>query len=116
MMDFNYSYIYKNKALGDYENYFKRILKTLYKYLEDLFDQYSFQLEKYKKENNFLAVRFGDYVNKMKGFYDKVDKSYQKIVLDYIAGMTDDYAIECIKEIMIPKQFEFQFHEKIMEN
>jgi dGTPase len=45
----------------------------------------------------------------MKYFYEEVDATYGNAVLDYIAGMTDDYAIECISEIMIPKEFEHQF-------
>lgn len=110
LKDFNYRRIYNNERLANYHTYFERILTTLYEYLEGIFTAYGLDYEKYKFEYNILAVRFGDYLRKMKSFYEEVDGSYGQAVIDYLAGMTDDYAIECISEIMIPKEFEHQFH------
>ena len=110
LKEFNYRRIYNNERLANYHAYFERILTTLYKYLEGIFSTYGLNYEKYKMEYNILAVRFGDYIRKMKVFYEEVDESYDQAVIDYLAGMTDDYAIECISEIMIPKEFEHQFH------
>jgi dGTPase len=62
-----------------------------------------------------VAARFGDYLKKMRGFYVEVDGGYSRAVTDYLAGMTDDYAIDCVSEIMMPKLFESQFEGFLFE-
>ncbi len=111
---FNYQKIYGNPLLSNYHGYFERIIRTLISYLEKLYDTYALDYQAYKQEMNVLAVRFGDYLRKMKTFYETVDGSYDNLVIDYVAGMTDDYAIESISEIMIPKKFETQFEQILM--
>ena len=103
LKEFNYQRIYKNPLLSTYHQYFERILKTLYSYLSDLFEKAGLDEEVYKKEKNFLAARFGDYCRKMKDFYENTDGGFGNTVYDYIAGMTDDYAISCAGEIHMPK-------------
>ena len=88
---------------------------ALYSYLEDLFLHFSFETEGYRKEKNVLAVRFGDYLAKMRKFYDTYDKHTNFVVLDYIAGMTDDFAIDSVSEIMIPRRFENQFDDLLLK-
>jgi len=112
---FNYQHIYNNPRLSNYHKYFERILGALYRYLEELFLQFAFEPGGYKKEKNLLAVRFGDYLQKMRDFYENYDKHTNFIVLDYIAGMTDDFAIDSVSEIMIPRRFEIQFDELLLK-
>ena len=114
LKEFNYQRIYKNPLLSSYHQYFERILKTLYEYLTDLFDRAGDDQAVYRAENNFLGARFGDYYRKMRNFYESVDGGTENLVFDYIAGMTDDYAISCIKEIMVPRKFEYQFNEFLL--
>ncbi|MCX8059411.1 MAG: HD domain-containing protein [Spirochaetes bacterium] len=123
LKNFNYNFIYKSKILNDYFNYFERVLKILFEYLCEIFDKYKNNYDKYKTETNFLAIRFGDFIRKMETFYSSgkhltfYDNKHTNIapVVDYITGMTDDYALECIYEIMIPKKFEFKFDEFLLE-
>ncbi len=110
---FNYSNIYKAEPLNKYYSNFRRILSTLADYLSDLFGRFGFDSSGYGGEQNLLAIRFGDYCRKMRKFYEEIDKSTDLVVLDYLAGMTDDYAIDCISEIMVPKSFEFQFEARL---
>jgi len=114
--DFNYENIYRHPVLTGYQKYFERILKTLYSYLEDLFDSFGTDEKRYLEENNVLAVRFGDYVGKMSGFYIESDGGFGNIVIDYIAGMTDNYAIESVSEIMIPDKMEEHFRRFLLGN
>lgn len=107
--NFNYEEIYTSPALAAYHQYFERILETLYTYLHELFDRYGTDQRAYDSERNTLAARFGDYVCKMRPFYESEAGSPSQVVFDYIAGMTDDYAIDSIQEIMIPSQFSVQF-------
>jgi dGTPase len=114
LKEFNYRKIYNSPLLADYHKYFARILKSLFSYLVDLFGRYRFESGGYRNERNILAARFGDYVQKMKSFYQNEEGPETNIVLDYIAGMTDDYAIDCISEIMIPKHFPLQFDKFLL--
>ena len=111
---FNYEHIYKNPLLASYHGYFDRILKSLHVYLSDLFNRAGGDADAYKAENNFLSVRFHDYYLKMKDFYETVDGGTENMVFDYLAGMTDDYAISCVNEILVPRKFEYQFNEFLL--
>jgi len=107
--NFNYERIYNSPALASYHQYFERILDTLYGYLAAIFERYGTDQDAYDAERNKLAARFGDYVCKMRSFYESESGSPSQVVFDYIAGMTDDFAIDSVQEIMIPSQFSVQF-------
>jgi dGTPase len=116
LRDFNYKNIYYSPILIGHNKYFERILKLLFNYLNEIFDKYGHDHEAYIEENNLLAVRFSDYLVKMTDFYTNKEGSFDKLVTDYVAGMTDDYAIECISQIMLPDQMENQFKQFLMVN
>jgi len=111
---FNYRTIYEGPVLTSYHDYFERILRTLHSYLMHTFVKYGEEFHAYRSENNRLAIRFGDYLSKMAHFYREVDGDFRYAVIDYIAGMTDDYAMECVQEIMIPRKFEYRFDEEAL--
>lgn len=113
LKNFNYAHIYENPMLATYHNYFKRILNTLYEYLIEAIRRYEFSVEDYQAEGNVLASRFGDYLGKMRRYYLDNNVEFFSIVTDYVAGMTDDYALECVTEIMVPKRFGVHFDEHL---
>ncbi len=85
---FNYQYIY-SKAMSDDEakdlkNKFKILFET---YLEDI------------KTNNKKSPIVKSYLDKMIGEY-KENNTNERIVLDYMAGMTDDYLLREYARIM----------------
>ena len=106
--EFNYKCIYNSTPLIKYHQFIERIIKTLWNYLSETFDRYGFDTDKYKEEKNMLMDRFGDFLFKMKKFYTEKEKSEANIVLDYIAGMTDDYAIDCVSELFVPGKFDYR--------
>lgn len=108
LKNFNYANIYNSNPLIKYHQFIERIIKTLWNYLSETFDKYKFDTEKYKDEKNMLMDRFGDFLFKMKDFYTEKEKSEDNIVLDYIAGMTDDYAVDCVSELFIPGKFDYK--------
>jgi len=116
LRDFNYKNIYFSPILSGHNKYFERILKLLFGYLNEIFDSYGHDHEAYIQENNLLAVRFSDFLRKMTDFYVNKDGGFENLVTDYIAGMTDDYAIECVSQIMMPDQMENQFKQFLMVN
>jgi dGTPase len=111
LKSFNYERIYESPQLSRYHAYFDRIINTLFEYLLDIFDTYGADLEGYDEEGNALAPRFGDYYCKMAEYYEKRGTTPKRIIADYVAGMTDDFALECVSEIMVPKRFGIRFGE-----
>ncbi len=109
LIDFNYKKIYMDEKLKIFETNFSKILLTINDYLQDIYSKYQFSFEKYFKEKNFLAIRFSDYLKKMYPFYtgEQEKNSIYSPVIDYIAGMTDSYAIESAQEILLPKRFHY---------
>ena len=76
---FNYEKIYNNANTEEMLGYYKTMLNTMYdKYLKDL------------EENNYDSIIYQSYLNNLSDRY-KNENSNERIVLDYIAGMTDDY-------------------------
>lgn len=109
LIEFNYKNIYLHEKLKIFEKNFTMILITIYNYLSEIYNNYKFTFEKYLKEKNFLAIRFSDFIKKMYEFYiseNEKDSIYSPVI-DYIAGMTDSYAIESAQEILLPKRFHY---------
>ncbi|MFN3410728.1 MAG: deoxyguanosinetriphosphate triphosphohydrolase family protein [Exilispira sp.] len=109
LIEFNYKNIYLHEKLKIFEKNFSMILLTIYNYLSEIYYNYKFSFEKYLKEKNFLAIRFSDFIKKMYEFYNSESEkdSIYSPVIDYIAGMTDSYAIESAQEILLPKRFHY---------
>lgn len=78
---FNYENIYIKAYTSEEKIYIEEMLKTLYKkYIKDL------------EENNEESSIIKSYLNNLTEKYKKYNTK-ERIVLDYIAGMTDDYCV-----------------------
>ena len=112
---FNNENIYNNKVIGDYREYCKKIINTICEHLEIIFKKNEFKFEKYYSSNLNIDKLFGSYLKNMNKFYkeeqnnnDLDDENLRiRIIVDYVAGMTDVYALDCMKELSIPKPIEF---------
>ncbi len=62
---------------------------------------------KYEENGILLDSNFGRYVRDMETVYGKVKTSPETVVTDFIAGMTDIYAIESMKQISLPSPIDF---------
>ncbi|TFG64618.1 MAG: HD domain-containing protein [Spirochaetales bacterium] len=113
---FNYRAIYRHEVFASVSKFLFRILSTLFSYLLELFVKFRYDSPAYRSEGNLLAVRFGDFCGKMRAFYESEAAEAETVVLDYIAGMTDDYALESIREIMIPSRFELQLNDIFLKS
>ena len=92
LKEFNYKNIYnKSNSKKDLE-YYKEGFYKLYEYLlEDL----NINKEKSKIYELFLSNMNNNYIN---------DTDNKKIVIDFIAGMTDDYFMNLLKDISVNKK------------
>lgn len=105
---FNYEHIYQSPELIKYEQRIHRLIDTLWQYLNDIFARFEFDYDKYESEMTNLSTEFAGYLKKMEAFYEtEADLSY--VIPDYIAGMTDKFAIDSASELLSPRQFSYNF-------
>ena len=81
LKNFNYQNIYAYAYTDEERKEIKEIFATL-------FDEYLLDLKEMKKTSSIVK-----YYKKMNDSYQK--NTYERVVIDYISGMTDDY---CLKE------------------
>ncbi len=115
LKEFNYQKIYLSPLLTSYHDYFHRVLDLLVHYLRELFCRWGYDTGQYRSEKNLLAGRFGDYLRKMQKAYEETQADELVIAVDYVAGMTDTYALECVQEILTPRHMHEQFNRMILE-
>lgn len=106
---FNTDHIYNHSIIRRYKKFGQSIVHELFDYLCKLYCTLGKNYEAYKAEERVrLDKDFGQYLKKMDDFY--MNESYipQAIVADYVAGMSDSYALECMRQISIPEPIRFQ--------
>lgn len=103
MKDYNYTHIYRSPMLQGYEKYYTRLLHLIADYLHYLHRTFKKDLTGYESEKNMLAYGFGRYVVDMEEAYLLHDGNTKRLVYDYIAGMSDNFAQDCAYEILVPK-------------
>ncbi len=106
LRDFNYSHIYHNDKRLPYYPFAEKILNALFDYIYELYSKFGDDFEKYRQRNIILDNEFGKYLQKMKNFYK--EEHPKTIVADYVAGMTDLFAVECMKQITFPPPIFFK--------
>lgn len=105
--DYNYRVIYSSKEILEYTHYVKKVINIIYEELFNLFEKYKYDYQKYK--NQFIEPfrDFARYIEGYKDFYQKNNSDPNTIIIDYIAGMTDDYALDFCKKVILPKNVVF---------
>ena len=91
LLDFNYKNIYSNPKKEDREEKYRGLFVNL-------FDSLKLALE---NKSGYIGK---EYLNEMSKNYLKENPS-ERIVVDFMAGMTDDFFINQYKEAFLPKVF-----------
>ena len=107
LKEFNYEQIYNHKKISYYIIFCQRIINSLFDYLSELYNKFGSNYERYYEQNINLDNAFGKYLEDMDEFYSNEKTPAERIITDYISGMTDLYALECMKQISIPKPIDF---------
>ena len=102
--DFNYKNIYDSEILLNYTHFVKKVINVIYNELFELFEKYKYESSNYK--NHFIKPfrDFAKYIDSYKNFYLKENADVYTIITDYIAGMTDNYALDFCKKVTLPKR------------
>ena len=100
---FNYERIYRSEILEGYTRYFTRLLNLIVDYLEDLYSSFGLEEKGYLDERNMLAAGFYSHIKEMYGVYMEKEGSDKRMIMDYVAGMTDNFSLDCANEILKPE-------------
>lgn len=113
MKEFNYRTIYLSPMLEGYGKYFTRLFTLIVGYLQGLFDQYGFDERPYQEEKNMLAVGFMLHLKEMRDPYLRYDGNIDRVVFDYVAGMSDNFCLDCANEILKPDHLNERIEQSI---
>lgn len=115
---FNYENIYNHKRLEAFKKYVRLIIKSIYNTLIDFYNGKNifYELEKARKDYPNLIHSFKDWlikysfgeinalrpeIYKNKPIYNiDTKEGYVRAVVDYITGMTDNFAIKIFQELI----------------
>ena len=100
LKDFNYKNIYAKAYTVEEKTMLKTMLNTLY-------ETYMSDLENNNQDSNIIK----SYLNNMSLEYKK--NSNERIVIDYIAGMTDDYTLKEYNKIIKNKHTNIEVENEI---
>ena len=101
--DFNYESIYRSRILDGYSRYFYRVLTLITDYLESLYSSFGLEEKGYAEERNMLAAGFYNHIKEMRDVYIRTEGSEKRMIIDYVAGMTDNFALDSANEILKPE-------------
>ena len=101
--DFNYKHIYTSIDKSDNEKYCIDIIKALYHHLRNNYED----IVAGRHHNLVFDKSFQRYVASMDYLYNSENADKTQIVIDYVSGMTDNYALASFKEITLPKPVKF---------
>jgi len=100
---FNYERIYYHPKLLKYRRHIRIIIHTLFDYFLDLFAKHGRDFAAYEAMDLDVDRNFGRYVDQLQAVYEAEGYDAKTIVTDYIAGMTDSFALDCMRQISIPQ-------------
>jgi dGTPase len=106
LKEFNYEKIYSHPVLLEYREYCGRILKALFEHLLKGYEKW--RSGRPPQSRRVVDNHFAYYLQRVRRLYEAEGASPLQIVVDYVAGMTDDYALRCYREIAFPEPIEFR--------
>ena len=112
MRSFNYRNIYMHRAIMRYEKYCAEILRMLYHHFAGIYE--AVKMGHCQPELEADAA-FVAYLEEYAALYEQ--EPAWRPVTDYLAGMTDNYALNCFKQVTIPAPLQFRSsNATIMKN
>ncbi len=108
LKDFNLRNIYGHEVLLEYKSYCRRILNALFEHLMENYERWRSGSGEPPKSRRFVDNHFAYYQQRLQPLYDDEGASPIQIVVDYVAGMTDDFALRCYEEIAFPAPIRFE--------
>ncbi|HBL16508.1 MAG: hypothetical protein A2X36_01940 [Elusimicrobia bacterium GWA2_69_24] len=105
---FNYERIYYHPKMRRTAEFCRRILHSLFDHLMALHARCGRDFGKYPESGIPLDQAFGRRREEMDPFYSRTGADAETAVTDFVAGMTDNYALEAMKQITLPPPLTFK--------
>ncbi len=107
LRQFNYSRIYCNAQMLRRKEVVTKCLCDLFDYFRELVKNHGFDYEAYAREDKQAARGFGNYIKSMRKFYQEDPSQTDTAIADYLAGMTDSFALSVMQEVLLPTAVDF---------
>lgn len=104
---FNYERIYHNQQMRQRKETIDKCIRDLFAYFRRLFERYEFDYDAYTAEGKQTAFNFAKYMRSMKKVYREDPALVDDIIADYIAGMTDSFALDVMEDVILPNSIKF---------
>ncbi len=102
LKDFNYKRIYQHHRKERNRIVAGKIIYALFDYLLVLYERYEKNYRIYEKLDLKFEREFGEYLKSMHDFYAS-ENDPEQMITDYISGMTDSFAMDCMVQISFPQ-------------
>lgn len=104
---FNYERIYHNEHIRDRQYNIDKCISALFHHFREKFARYGFDYPAYETDL-FSATRgFGNFIKSMQPLYGQDATLVDVMITDYIAGMTDSFALKTMEEVLLPSSIDF---------
>ena len=84
-----------------------KCIENLFDYFRTIFNKYGFDYAAYEQEGKQTATSFANYMVSMEKVYRQDPAQRDQIITDYIAGMTDSYALSVMEDVILPNSIKF---------
>ena len=106
LRNFNYRNIYNAPMLRTYGDHCRETLRRLFEHLLATYARLGFDPAPYVDEPLAVDRSFGRYVGRIGPMYVRTGETGElRVVGDYVAGMTDDFALRGFRELVLPQPF-----------
>ena len=106
LREFNYTHIYHNEQMRQRKETIDKRIADLFDYFRQLFARYQFDYAAYDREGKQTAHAFANYMRSMQRVYSRPEQC-DEIITDYIAGMTDSFALSVMEDVILPNSIKF---------
>jgi dGTPase len=107
LKDYNYKHIYEHPRLVRYQQYCAKIIDGLFDHFLEGLHRLGRMPEEFRRQPLACDRAFADHLESLASFYDEENATYARIVCDFVAGMTDNYALKCNTQLTQPEPIEF---------
>ena len=104
---FNYERIYHNEQMRQRKETIDKCIRDLFDYFRTIFHRYGFDYSAYEREGKQTARSFANYLKSMNKVYQEDPSQVDTAIADYIAGMTDSFALGVMEDVILPNSIKF---------
>lgn len=102
LREFNYKQIYRHPEIARYESYCYEIVNRLFTHVQR-------RVQEGLPQSPALLIDdyLRGYLERMKAFHEAEQTAPLRVCADFVSGMTDNFAIKCYEELVLPRPLQF---------